>query len=79
MRIDADEATGYVHTSMNGIRTNPSLLSGDPDEASDATQEILLRVFKGISSFCGGSSFRTLVLPGSDQLSVKRSFEKEQK
>jgi hypothetical protein len=26
MRVDADEATGYIHTYMNGIRTNPSLL-----------------------------------------------------
>ncbi|WP_143309214.1 hypothetical protein [Chitinophaga vietnamensis] len=26
MHIDADEATGYIHTSMNGVRTNPSLL-----------------------------------------------------
>lgn len=32
---------------------------GDPDDAEDATQEVLLRVYRGLEGFQGRSSFRT--------------------
>ncbi|WP_143309216.1 RNA polymerase sigma factor [Chitinophaga vietnamensis] len=36
-------------------------MTGDPENASDATQEILLRILKSIGTFRGGSSFETWV------------------
>lgn len=32
---------------------------GDPDDAEDATQEVMLRVYRGLEGFQGRSSFRT--------------------
>jgi RNA polymerase sigma-70 factor (ECF subfamily) len=32
---------------------------GDPDDAEDVTQEILMRIFRGLDGFQGRSSFRT--------------------
>jgi len=36
-------------------------LLGDPDEASDVTQEAFLRIFRGLQSFQGGSALTTWI------------------
>jgi RNA polymerase sigma factor (sigma-70 family) len=59
--VQGDKTTlnQLLHSIRKDIHNLSLRMLGDPDEASDATQEILIRILKGIGSFRGGSSFKT--------------------
>jgi len=62
-RAGKDEAAGYLEELLG--RHRPSILRrcmsiiGDRDDAEDATQEVLIRVARGLDGYEGRSSFRT--------------------
>ncbi len=44
------------------VQTNCRYLSGSPDEAEDLAQEVMVKLFFGLRSFEGRSSFRTWMM-----------------
>jgi RNA polymerase sigma-70 factor, ECF subfamily len=62
-RTGKEQAAGYLEELLG--RHRPSILRrcvsiiGDRDDAEDATQEVLLRVARGLDGYEGRSSFRT--------------------
>lgn len=76
---DRDALTEVIERHRPWVYNIALRMMGDPGSAEDATQDIFIKVLKGIGSFAGQSSFRTWLyrVAFNHLLNAKRSFAEQ--